>query len=550
MTEYTENKPAEHNPNIVPPDYPAELAWPLRWVLTDVSFDRDYYFWEHGIHKTKKAARLYVQSIGSYGGLIVAPLTWAAEQTRVVNDAAAPVWSDQPWWNTEAAIAIRRHHFVSVSENDPTLLAYVQDARKGQRGIRTPIKPGRYLAKFFGAILSEKEIAYAAAWQATGCKPDGYGDESCYKLAFATTREEVKRVYLNGPPSCMSNGQSHYDSKNVAHPSEVYAAGDLAVAYLADGAGNIVARAVAWPARKTFGRVYPTPGAHGPAYSSTSDAEDAHNALRDRLKRDGYASLTENPEGFDGARLLALEVGCGKYVMPYMDNGLMFRWHESEDGRFQVCFLGGTRAEDTGGVTRINGREEDETYAVCERCGDGIEDEDDAYLVVSHMRNGRSVGASDYCPYCLANHTFYCNGINETVSDDIGWVMIDDESYSVPYAEGEGYFYCDHTDEYRWGEAGQVEVNIRIRDSYSGRTRRALETWCQDAFDADGFTCPVTGETWSKESGVYVNGIPDMISPDAADDETLIADYIAEHAPNGIPLPEADGAPLLDRIAA
>lgn len=64
---------------------------------------------------------------------------------------------------------------------------------------------------------------------------------------YAKTQEEIIRVYRFGPHSCMKGRVS------VA----AYAKGDLAVAYLTHiKSGRIVARAVVWPKKGLYWRMY------------------------------------------------------------------------------------------------------------------------------------------------------------------------------------------------------------------------------------------------------------------------------------------------------
>src|SRR5690242_9988742 len=69
-----------------------------------------------------------------------------------------PVWKDERFWR--AYRHCRQFHYVHVSPKDPGMLLYVQSTEKGRRGIHTPIKAGRYLKKFFGDYLSDKEIKF------------------------------------------------------------------------------------------------------------------------------------------------------------------------------------------------------------------------------------------------------------------------------------------------------------------------------------------------------------------------------------------------------
>src|SRR5690242_12865003 len=85
-----------------------------------------------------------------------------------------PVWCNEEWWQCRKDDL--RDHYVHVSASDPKLLAYTQDADKGRRNIQTPVKPGRYLTRYFSDALTPKQIAFYAAWQTTGKRDNEYAN--------------------------------------------------------------------------------------------------------------------------------------------------------------------------------------------------------------------------------------------------------------------------------------------------------------------------------------------------------------------------------------
>jgi hypothetical protein len=50
------------------------------------------------------------------------------------------------------------NHFVHVSTHDPRMIAYTETADKGRRDIQTRVKPGKYLKRYFGDMLSDDQI--------------------------------------------------------------------------------------------------------------------------------------------------------------------------------------------------------------------------------------------------------------------------------------------------------------------------------------------------------------------------------------------------------
>lgn len=252
------------------------------------------------------------------------------QKTRVM-----PIWINERFWRGNHIF----QHFAHVSEKDPEMLAYTSSGSNGARDIQTPMKPGRYLTKYFEGVLNAKEIAFYASWQATGNRPES--KLSGLEVLFARTPDEIADVYARGPSSCM-DWRSYTRPRN---PVRVYGAGDLAIAYLqsdpppnAARTRDVVARCLVWPEKLVAGRVYPTPGrAADDGYFVAADQEDANYTLKGKLKGLGY-HFPEEGARFNGARLLKLPhtdkakavEGC--ILLPYLDGG----YRPRDDGEFWV----------------------------------------------------------------------------------------------------------------------------------------------------------------------------------------------------------------------
>ncbi len=157
--------------------------------------------------------------------------SWQERETLRVAYIYAPI----PW--TLPAVAAYSEHFVHRSLQNKALLAYTIDADKGGRDIQTQIKPGRYLKKFYSKHYSSEQIrAMAAEITAEGVE-----------LRIARSTKEIVRIY-NGQvtTSCMTGQAS----------ACVYGESDLGVAYILDSRGEVRARAVVWPDKKVFYRIY------------------------------------------------------------------------------------------------------------------------------------------------------------------------------------------------------------------------------------------------------------------------------------------------------
>jgi hypothetical protein len=201
------------------------------------------------------------------------------------------------------------------------------------------MKPGRYLTKYHGHVLSQGSIQY---WCGLHAEENGE-----VELKFATTPDEIEAVYINGPHSCMAHDADGFSSPG--HPTRVYGAGDLGIAY-GTRRNKIVARTVCWPARKIF-------------YSVIYGDK---NAITPALERAGFSR--EYSSAFQGARLLRIPYENG-FVCPYLDCG-----SSVTDGGEYLTIGGDLVAQETDGLTR------GAFGTPCDRCEEPHDEESLTYL--------------------------------------------------------------------------------------------------------------------------------------------------------------------------
>lgn len=171
------------------------------------------------------------------------PPSWAARESKRMEAALyAPVpWAKEPWAQRWA-----NQHFPHLAKKHEGLIAYTPDNDKGTRDIQTPIKPGRYLQRFYGDILSAEAIN---TWANLCLVP------TC-ELSFATTFPEIQHVYqTDGLAACMSKRADSYRTSGI-HPLQAYIGSDLAIAYIHQKGTTPLGRAIVWPARKIHSRIY------------------------------------------------------------------------------------------------------------------------------------------------------------------------------------------------------------------------------------------------------------------------------------------------------
>jgi hypothetical protein len=257
-------------------------------------------------------------------------------QSRERNRFYSGEYMAVPWANLLYSTETQ-YHFTHLSLKRPGLIAYTRDDEAGHNDRQTPIKPGRYLEMFFKD--RDLDTDQVQKWIAQCAKEN-------LELRIATTPEDIVRVYMNGPTSCM-DGRHDFDD---GHPCRVYGNSDLAVAYYGD-IDAASGRSVVWPEKKIYVRVY-----------------GGEHMMVELLEKAGYKRGDLN-----GARIRAIASGNG-YVMPYVD-GIDFA-EDNGDG-FLILGQGDIDAQPTGGVSE----EPDRTRSCdhCDRDYDYDEDNDSGY---------------------------------------------------------------------------------------------------------------------------------------------------------------------------
>lgn len=333
-------------------------------------------------------------------------------------------WAFCDWWIGSIG---ELEHFAHVSVKYKGKLAFTESPEKGQADRQTSIKPGAYLARFYGDKLSTAEIQDWARHYA------GMYEE--HVLRFAHTADEIERVYVQGPNSCMSHRASEYSSG--VHPVRVYAAGDLAVAYIAPNneegeEGAPTARVLCWPSKKIYGRVY-----------------GDKDRLIPLLEKEGY---TNRP--LTGARLERIVQGAF-FVCPYIDNV-----YSVEDYGDYLRIGRGLDAQSTNGLIDM-----DNDRCRCASCEDLV-DEDEAYI---------SPDGDAYCEHCADNRSFICEHCGDRIWHESGVEVDGRYTWCQSCAENDA-FVCDHCNEYH---------SYQRNDPHDVQG----ETWCRECVREDAFRC-------------------------------------------------------------
>lgn len=387
-------------------------------------------------------------------------------------------WECHSWWHDSNAIAIHQFQYPHVSRKEPGMIAYVESEEKGMENIVTRIKPGRYLEQF-------KDILVIYHVRAHDLVKEFDAEYAPRELRFATTEDEIQWVYENGPASCMSSKQ--YRAKNGwgypepgewpdgYHACRAYAAGDLQVAWFAKDdekpikRGNVAARAVIWPEKKTYSRCY------GDEYK-----------LRDALKALGY-----KPAPPIGAKLLRKPYEC-KFIVPYIDIG-----QESGAGSLYVQDKGdhlvivnrGTPlsypASSTNGLSgsMVDASGHPVMVGCCMRCGEN------PVPFVHVMRDGTN--HEDWCNSCVEQHAYRdaYDGRYYTPEFQAPVEMADGSIWSTRVFQARGF-----TCQYSGGRYNRTEA-VKLGSG---------ELWHTSFVDKFAQRCYYTGDWFKKEDLVEV----------------------------------------------
>ncbi|RWN95119.1 MAG: hypothetical protein EOS05_09970 [Mesorhizobium sp.] len=347
-------------------------------------------------------------------------------------------WHAQPWFREH--IGRWAEHMPRFSTKFPGLVAYYQTPQKRKAGVLTPIKPGKYLKKYFGDVLSEEFIQeQGLAWQSF-FKPA--------ELKVTQDADEVQDIYENGPNSCMSKSADEFSGE--CHPARVYAGPDLGVAYLGS-TDNASARCVVWPDKKIFGRIY-------------GDYHRMGSALEAAGYREG------DDDDFVGARLRRFYDG-DIYTVPYCDIGDYAR----DDGTHLILGRGDIYMQYTNGTNSEN-----PDRCRCEDCGSRM-DEGDSYYVSG---SGISV-----CESCYCDSYFTCSIIDEVFHVDT--MVASPDGYSISRRATERYssgvFYCDGTQ--LWYPTSNFDY-VTLADG---------DTYVQSYADEHAFLCEFSEEWFDND---------------------------------------------------
>lgn len=289
----------------------ADLPEKPQWLHPDSR--RPFIFQDGEIAKGE--ARYWSRSYGyKLAVKVIKDSKWVARERERFNSGEYTrlPWVGMDFWYHAISLCpdIEKVHFPHASKQKPGYMAYTASEEDGTKDKQTVIRPSKYLERYCKQAMADYrlDVRRLANQFAQMYAPA--------ELKFASTAKEIAEVYMNGPDSCMSHAVENYATVHLdpeLHPTEVYAAGDLQVAYLASGSDDelddegcsdtaIIARALVWPKRKTHSRIY----------------GDVHK-MDASLKALGYKF--DPPIGAKLVRIPLKGEYRGRFVAPYIDAG-------------------------------------------------------------------------------------------------------------------------------------------------------------------------------------------------------------------------------------
>lgn len=512
-------KPERQFNNPLPEGWDTQYAYPPIWTTKKLrrvaDADEGYSFPTEA--EAKRVAARHNREMGfgdkNINRYVAAMMTWRRREATTLDYSRLPVWNQESFWQRETGEGgVAYDHHVMVSEKDPTMLTYFQGETKACLGIRTPIKPGRYLTKFF-PTLGEKKIKALVEWMVSGIYVDPTFEGST--LEFATTPDDIVKVYKDGPASCMSHETRDYSSGT--HPVRAYGAGALAVAYFKAELPNrrtgmpvVAARALCWPENKVFGRIYPTPGnAYQDGFTSEQQLTAARSLLENMLRKDGYQGLHETRDGFEGAALLRIncETQTNAVVMPYLDNN--YGVHEDEEtGALSMSIRNATHGGgSTSGWINVHPR------YVCGRCGKNARGRA-THVNLQVSADGRGFDRQAWCSVCTNEHAYVCTGTRMWMDDTVEKVSVRGALYSRAWADA-NLQKCQHC-----GDIRQSRLSVTTGANVT-------ELWCETCAVRHSFTCVATDVRMSNELR-HQDGHPVWRAVDASTLHRVLGGYPKE----------------------
>lgn len=291
-------------------------------------------------------------------------------QVRPVSQSRRPVWHQSLWYKAAKAHSTL-HPYVAQKSDTVGGIAVAETYARLYAERFTVMKPGRYLTRYFGNVLTEHDIKHWAQKQ--------IGDSGDAVVYFAKTADEIVWVYENSPRSCM---KMHRDERYIAedldestHPVRAYAHPEnhLAVAFImSDKTAKpdydrdyneeyneeynppVAARTVVNTEKKCYYRLYGRNGLESSlevALSGLGYVYRADTLAGELLSMQRVGDYLSDDHDDEDQRYDPLNKGWVYVAAPYVDGGYCYAAYErTPEGREQLRIL----ARDRNWVGNLN----------------------------------------------------------------------------------------------------------------------------------------------------------------------------------------------------
>lgn len=376
-------------------------------------------------------------------------------------------------------------HFLHLSKENIFSLAYTKSDEKGREDKQTTISVIGYLETYFADKTKAAER--------NSIKKLHEQEVLKRTVKFAYTPDDIEYVYTHFDEnvgdladSCMRYNIEEFSSH--IHPVRVYGAGDLAIAYLANSEGETTHRALVWPEKKIYSRVY------------------GDSQLHDVLKSLGYEKSSyydeENAKSIKGARLLNIASENDEFknhlVLPYIDDPVNVEFHE--DSQFLLLVgeeTGQAEPQDAGGLVPW------ENYETCSHCEKGKIRGSDLHKVIINEYFDHEM----WCTNCSANETFYCNGYETsfriTVTASVPTHTRYDWGYNTVVNMSK-LFIDSHKNVYAFCPKSPDRASmIELMSPVYVDDEDTVENWCQQSIVTHSWLCEKTEKRYARNVEGY-----------------------------------------------
>ena len=338
------------------------------------------------------------------------------EQANVVRDNHYKLdnyeWKLPPWshqhWSRAPTTPTPWFHFLHVSTEDSTQVAYYPSVRHMMENRQVRTRPGKYLNHYHADIGTTEIRRWAEKMAPVELRLVPNTDPDKWEWVYENSGENFTSCMVYDRPS----RHLHEDACGENHPVRAYATAhpknSLALAWIGTDT-NVFARTVVNTTMKTYVRIY------------------GDDRIRHALESAGYTHNSRRT--MDGQVMKCMHYDDSEYFLPYLDSCGGYQWFDELRSLVIVDADGGAESESSGVVDMDKRNDDDDESHICECCGDrDVDPEYDTY--VEHV--------GTVCSRCIDRYYVYAHisrCCQEYIhNDDAVYNESNSEWYSDSYA--------------------------------------------------------------------------------------------------------------------